>query len=69
MIEVVKITTTSAVHKFGYSVKFYHLLTERVSVETVDRTATNITNMYKTKIIPVFCHLIKVKTASEFINS
>ena len=69
MIEVVKITTTSAVHKFGYSVKFYHLLTERVSVETVDRTATNITNMYMSKVITIFRRLIKVKTASKFINS
>ena len=69
MIEVVKITTTSAVHKFGYSVKFYHLLTERVSVQTVDRTATNITNMNMLRIITVFRHLIKDKTASKFINS
>ena len=69
MIEVVKITTTSAVHKFGYSVKFYHRLTEQVSVQIVDRTATNVTNMYMSKVITVFRHLIKVKTASEFINS
>ena len=69
MIEVVKITTTSAVHKFGYSVKFYHRLTERESVQIVDRTAMNVTNMYMSKVITVFRRLIKFKTASEFINS
>ena len=69
MIEVVKITTTSAVHKFGYSFKFYRFLTKRLSVQIVDRTATIITNMYKTTIVTVFRHLVKVKTESEFINS
>ena len=65
MIEVVKITTTSAVHKFGYSFKFY----QRVSVQIVDGTATIIMNMYTTTINTVFSRLVKVKTASEFINS
>ena len=69
MIEVVKITTTSAVHKFECSFELYHFITKRVGVQIVGITATIIRNMYKTTIVTVFRHLVKVKTESEFINS